>query len=116
MSCGWQVLRDHRQTEDHTLCPPWCLTVNVSAHSFQPGNEHFIPRFALQHPQVVSQPNKHSVKATLVVLLSHVHINMGARSIFNVWGTQRSMSGLIWEGKVRCLGCCRGRRNWGAME
>ncbi|KAI4873066.1 hypothetical protein NFI96_025495 [Prochilodus magdalenae] len=49
----YKVLRDHRQTEDCTLCPPWCLTVRVSAHSFQPGNEHFIPHFSLQHPQVI---------------------------------------------------------------
>ncbi|KAL7881952.1 hypothetical protein AOLI_G00088010 [Acnodon oligacanthus] len=49
----YKVLRDHQQTEDHTLCPPWCLTVRVTAHSFQPGNEHFIPCFSLQHPQVM---------------------------------------------------------------
>ncbi len=40
--------------EDRTLCPPWCLTVRVSGHSFQPGKEHFIPNFSLQHPKVVS--------------------------------------------------------------
>ncbi|XP_066497191.1 cilia- and flagella-associated protein 65 isoform X2 [Hoplias malabaricus] len=49
----YKVLRDHRQTEDCTLCPSWCLTVRVSAHSFQPGNEHFIPRFSLEHTQVM---------------------------------------------------------------
>ncbi|XP_076858756.1 cilia- and flagella-associated protein 65 isoform X2 [Brachyhypopomus gauderio] len=48
----YKVLRDHRQTEEHTLCPPWCLTVRVSAHSFQPGNEHFIPHVSLQRPHV----------------------------------------------------------------
>ncbi|XP_016378792.1 coiled-coil domain-containing protein 108-like [Sinocyclocheilus rhinocerous] len=48
-----EVLRDHRNVEDRTLCPPWCLTVRVSSHSFQPGKEHFIPNFSLQHPKVV---------------------------------------------------------------
>uniref|UniRef100_A0A9J8A7U6 Si:ch1073-349o24.2 n=1 Tax=Cyprinus carpio carpio TaxID=630221 RepID=A0A9J8A7U6_CYPCA len=49
----YKVLRDHRNVEDRTLCPPWCLTVRVSGHSFQPGKEHFIPNFSLQHPKVV---------------------------------------------------------------
>ncbi len=52
--CHPQVLRDQRNMEDRTLCPPWCLTVRVSGHSFQPGKEHFIPNFSLQHPKVVS--------------------------------------------------------------
>ncbi|XP_052004731.1 cilia- and flagella-associated protein 65 [Xyrauchen texanus] len=49
----YKILRDHRHMEDQALCPPWCLTVRVSGHSFQPGKEHFIPNFSLQHPQVV---------------------------------------------------------------
>ncbi|KAG9271575.1 cilia- and flagella-associated protein 65 isoform X1 [Astyanax mexicanus] len=48
----YKVLQDHRQTDERTLCPSWCLTVRVSGHSFQPGNQHFIPRFSLQ-PQVM---------------------------------------------------------------
>ncbi|XP_035391658.1 cilia- and flagella-associated protein 65 isoform X1 [Electrophorus electricus] len=48
----YKVLCDHRQTDEQTLCPPWCLTVRVSAHSFQPGNEHFIPHFSLLRPHV----------------------------------------------------------------
>ncbi|KAK3543244.1 hypothetical protein QTP70_014102, partial [Hemibagrus guttatus] len=49
----YKILRDHRQTEDRTLCPPWCLTVRVTAHSFQPGNDHFIPCFCLQPSHVM---------------------------------------------------------------
>ncbi|XP_029557900.1 cilia- and flagella-associated protein 65 isoform X2 [Salmo trutta] len=49
----YKVLRDHRQVEDRTLCPSWCVTVRVIGHSFQPCREHFIPRFSLQHPRVV---------------------------------------------------------------
>ncbi|RXN28038.1 coiled-coil domain-containing protein 108 [Labeo rohita] len=54
----YKVLRDHRNVEDRTLCPPWCLTVRASGHSFQPGKEHFIPKFSLQHPKVVFPPLK----------------------------------------------------------
>ncbi|XP_050976101.1 cilia- and flagella-associated protein 65 [Labeo rohita] len=54
----YKVLRDHRNVEDRTLCPPWCLTVKASGHSFQPGKEHFIPKFSLQHPKVVFPPLK----------------------------------------------------------
>ncbi|XP_062861739.1 cilia- and flagella-associated protein 65 isoform X2 [Trichomycterus rosablanca] len=49
----YKVLVPDRRTEDQTLCPPWCLTVRVTAHSFQPGNQHFVPQFCLQHPQVL---------------------------------------------------------------
>ncbi|KAK2849898.1 hypothetical protein Q7C36_008681 [Tachysurus vachellii] len=49
----YKILQDYQQTEDRTLCPPWCLTVRVTAHSFQPGNEHFIPCFSLQPSHVM---------------------------------------------------------------
>ncbi|XP_035460487.2 cilia- and flagella-associated protein 65 isoform X2 [Scophthalmus maximus] len=34
-------------------CPPWCATVRVIGHSFQPGKQHFIPCCSLKPPQVV---------------------------------------------------------------
>ncbi|XP_029386708.1 cilia- and flagella-associated protein 65 [Echeneis naucrates] len=34
------------------LCPPWCVTVRVIGHSFQPGKEHFIPCCSLKPSQV----------------------------------------------------------------
>ncbi|KAJ8383584.1 hypothetical protein AAFF_G00216570 [Aldrovandia affinis] len=49
----YKVLRDHWLAEERMLCPPWCVTVRVSGHSFQPGREHFTPCFSLQHPLVV---------------------------------------------------------------
>uniref|UniRef100_A0A3B4UBL5 Cilia and flagella associated protein 65 n=1 Tax=Seriola dumerili TaxID=41447 RepID=A0A3B4UBL5_SERDU len=38
---------------EQLLCPPWCVTVRVIGHSFQPGKEHFIPCCSLKPPQVV---------------------------------------------------------------
>uniref|UniRef100_A0A8C9XND8 Cilia and flagella associated protein 65 n=1 Tax=Sander lucioperca TaxID=283035 RepID=A0A8C9XND8_SANLU len=35
------------------LFPPWCVTVRVIGHSFQPGKEHFIPSCSLKPPRVV---------------------------------------------------------------
>ncbi|KAM6946159.1 cilia- and flagella-associated protein 65 [Aplochiton taeniatus] len=49
----YKVLRDYRHVDMRTLCPPWCLTVRVVGHSFQPGREHFVPHCSLQHPQVL---------------------------------------------------------------
>ncbi|XP_041929012.1 cilia- and flagella-associated protein 65 isoform X1 [Alosa sapidissima] len=49
----YKVLRDYRLTEEVTLCPPWCVTVRVSGHSFQPGREPFLPRCSLTSPHVV---------------------------------------------------------------
>ncbi|XP_068428766.1 cilia- and flagella-associated protein 65 isoform X2 [Clinocottus analis] len=45
--------KDNHQIEDRLLSPPWCVTVRVTGHSFQPGKEHFIPCCTLQPPQVV---------------------------------------------------------------
>ncbi|KAI1899114.1 hypothetical protein AGOR_G00058210 [Albula goreensis] len=39
----YKMLRDHRQVDERTLCPSWCVTVRVSGHSFQPGRQHFTP-------------------------------------------------------------------------
>ncbi|XP_045910743.1 cilia- and flagella-associated protein 65 isoform X2 [Micropterus dolomieu] len=38
--------------EERLLCPPWCVTVRVVGHSFQPGKEHFIPCCTLKPPRV----------------------------------------------------------------
>uniref|UniRef100_A0A8C4T5I7 Cilia- and flagella-associated protein 65 n=1 Tax=Erpetoichthys calabaricus TaxID=27687 RepID=A0A8C4T5I7_ERPCA len=46
----------HRLFEDCTLCPPWCLTIRVTGHSFQPGLTHFIPKYTLQSPRMVFLP------------------------------------------------------------
>ncbi|XP_051260176.1 cilia- and flagella-associated protein 65 isoform X3 [Dicentrarchus labrax] len=48
-----QVLQDNKQIEEPLLCPPWCVTVRVIGHSFQPGKEHFIPCCSLKPPRVV---------------------------------------------------------------
>ncbi|KAK9537382.1 hypothetical protein VZT92_005007 [Zoarces viviparus] len=45
--------KDNRHKEGQLPCPPWCVTIEVIGHSFQPGKEHFIPRCSLQPPQVV---------------------------------------------------------------
>ncbi|XP_041119870.1 cilia- and flagella-associated protein 65 isoform X1 [Polyodon spathula] len=50
---SYKVMQDHRHIKDCTLCPPWCLTVRVSGHTFQPGREHFIPHYSLLSPRVV---------------------------------------------------------------
>nr|XP_023695931.1 cilia- and flagella-associated protein 65 isoform X2 [Paramormyrops kingsleyae] len=52
----YKVLRNHHQADDRTLCPPCCVTLRVSGHSFQPGCEHFTPRVILQRPLVVFPP------------------------------------------------------------
>uniref|UniRef100_A0A8D2ZWM9 Coiled-coil domain-containing protein 108 n=1 Tax=Scophthalmus maximus TaxID=52904 RepID=A0A8D2ZWM9_SCOMX len=40
-------------TVNRPPCPPWCATVRVIGHSFQPGKQHFIPCCSLKPPQVV---------------------------------------------------------------
>ncbi|XP_070832675.1 LOW QUALITY PROTEIN: cilia- and flagella-associated protein 65 [Chaetodon trifascialis] len=45
--------KDNHHIQDRLLCPPWCVTVRVVGHSFQPGKEHFIPCCSLKPPRVV---------------------------------------------------------------
>lgn len=53
---GLQVLRHYSNVEeDVTLCPSWCLTLRLQAHTFEPGQQHFIPAYILDAPQV-SEP------------------------------------------------------------
>ncbi|KAK5861375.1 hypothetical protein PBY51_022778 [Eleginops maclovinus] len=44
--------KDNHPLEERLLCPPWCVNVRVTGHSFQPGKEHFIPNFSLKPSQV----------------------------------------------------------------
>uniref|UniRef100_A0A3Q0SAU0 Si:ch1073-349o24.2 n=1 Tax=Amphilophus citrinellus TaxID=61819 RepID=A0A3Q0SAU0_AMPCI len=39
--------------QDEGVCPPWCVTVRVTGHSFEPGKEHFIPCCSVKPPHVV---------------------------------------------------------------
>ncbi|KAK2839571.1 hypothetical protein Q5P01_013311 [Channa striata] len=45
--------KDSHQIGEQLLCLPWCVTVRVIGHSFQPGKEHFIPCCSLEPSQVV---------------------------------------------------------------
>ncbi|XP_035860503.1 cilia- and flagella-associated protein 65 isoform X3 [Sander lucioperca] len=45
--------KDNQDLEERVLFPPWCVTVRVIGHSFQPGKEHFIPSCSLKPPRVV---------------------------------------------------------------
>uniref|UniRef100_UPI00398E9F00 cilia- and flagella-associated protein 65 isoform X2 n=1 Tax=Pristiophorus japonicus TaxID=55135 RepID=UPI00398E9F00 len=49
----YKVMRDHRLVDDNMVCPPWCLTLSVQAHTFRPGHEHFVPKFILDSPEVL---------------------------------------------------------------
>lgn len=40
----YKSMRDYRLVEDTTLCPPWCLSLNTTGHTFALGTETFIPR------------------------------------------------------------------------
>ncbi|XP_070694450.1 cilia- and flagella-associated protein 65 [Pempheris klunzingeri] len=50
---GFAYYEDDRHIQERLLCPPWCVTVRVMGHSFNPGKEHFIPCCSLKPPRVV---------------------------------------------------------------
>ncbi|NXD06142.1 CFA65 protein, partial [Nothocercus nigrocapillus] len=48
----YKVLRHYRNIdEDATICPSWCLTVRLRAHTYEPEREHFIPQYILDVPK-----------------------------------------------------------------
>lgn len=52
-----QVLRSYNNIEeDCTVCPSWCLTLQVRGHSYCPGLEHHIPQYTLDAPKVSVAP------------------------------------------------------------
>ncbi|KAK3083386.1 hypothetical protein FSP39_021362 [Pinctada imbricata] len=49
----YKSLRDHRLVEDNTHCPPWCLNLTCTGHTFLPNNETFLPRSLFDSERVV---------------------------------------------------------------
>ncbi|XP_068102097.1 cilia- and flagella-associated protein 65 isoform X2 [Hyperolius riggenbachi] len=52
----YKVLRDYRNVKDAAVCPPWCITLQARGHTFQVGQEHFVPRCVLDSPRLVFPP------------------------------------------------------------
>uniref|UniRef100_UPI0009B41025 cilia- and flagella-associated protein 65 n=1 Tax=Monopterus albus TaxID=43700 RepID=UPI0009B41025 len=52
LECFAYYKNSHHKGEQ-LLCLPWCVTVRVTGHSFQPGKEHFAPCCSLKPPRVV---------------------------------------------------------------
>ncbi|NXC20444.1 CFA65 protein, partial [Corythaeola cristata] len=48
----YKVLRHYSNIEDDaTICPSWCLTVRLRAHTYEAEREHYIPQYILDVPK-----------------------------------------------------------------
>ncbi|NWU32774.1 CFA65 protein, partial [Dyaphorophyia castanea] len=48
----YKVMRHYTNIEnDATICPSWCLTVRLRAHTYEAEGEHFIPQYILDVPK-----------------------------------------------------------------
>ncbi|NWX56001.1 CFA65 protein, partial [Promerops cafer] len=48
----YKVMRHYTNVEnDATICPSWCLTVRLRAHTYEAKREHFIPQYILDVPK-----------------------------------------------------------------
>ncbi|KFP73234.1 Coiled-coil domain-containing protein 108, partial [Acanthisitta chloris] len=48
----YKVMRHYSNIEnDVTICPSWCLTVRLRAHTYEAEREHFIPQYILDVPK-----------------------------------------------------------------
>ncbi|XP_006820550.2 cilia- and flagella-associated protein 65-like [Saccoglossus kowalevskii] len=65
----YKSMRDYRLVQDETFSPPWCMTLNTVGHTFQPGNETFLPRFTLDSKSLLFpavSPNETIFKTLLL--------------------------------------------------
>ncbi|XP_073490445.1 cilia- and flagella-associated protein 65 [Aquarana catesbeiana] len=65
----YKVLRDYRNVKDATVCPPWCITLRVRGHTFELGQEHFVPSCILDSPRMVFPPvrqDEHTNRSLLI--------------------------------------------------
>ncbi|PKU48418.1 hypothetical protein llap_1326 [Limosa lapponica baueri] len=55
----YKVLRHYSNIEeDATICPSWCLTVRLRAHTYEAEREHFIPQYILDVPKIHQSDSK----------------------------------------------------------
>ncbi|OWK63285.1 Coiled-coil domain-containing protein 108 [Lonchura striata] len=49
----YKVMRHYTNIEnDATICPSWCLTVRLRAHTYEAKQEHIIPQYVLDVPKI----------------------------------------------------------------
>nr|XP_030133177.3 cilia- and flagella-associated protein 65 isoform X5 [Taeniopygia guttata] len=49
----YKVMRHYTNIEnDATICPSWCLTVRLRAHTYEAKREHIIPQYVLDVPKI----------------------------------------------------------------
>ncbi|XP_034289620.1 cilia- and flagella-associated protein 65 isoform X1 [Pantherophis guttatus] len=87
----YKVLRHYNNVEEPiTMCPSWSLTIRLRGHTFQPGRQHFIPRFILDCHKVFP-PVCRNVSTYCSMLLR----NVGTTAIsFNI-GREKCPSVLV---------------------
>ncbi|NWI67027.1 CFA65 protein, partial [Todus mexicanus] len=65
----YKVLRHYNNIgEDATICPSWCLTVRLRAHTYETEREHFTPQYILDIPKVFPPvaPNTDTYRSMLL--------------------------------------------------
>ncbi|KAM5125300.1 cilia- and flagella-associated protein 65, partial [Mantella aurantiaca] len=67
----YKVLRDYRNVKDATICPPWCITLRARGHTFELGQEHFVPRYVLDSPRMVFPPVTPDLHSHCTLLLQN---------------------------------------------
>ncbi|XP_060587307.1 cilia- and flagella-associated protein 65-like isoform X2 [Ruditapes philippinarum] len=49
----YKSLRDYKLVESTTHCPPWCITLSCTGHTFMPNNETFLPKYTMDSDNLV---------------------------------------------------------------
>ncbi|NWU01695.1 CFA65 protein, partial [Urocynchramus pylzowi] len=72
----YKVMRLYNNIEnDATICPSWCLTVRLRAHTYEAKREHLIPQYILDVPKTFP-PVVHDTDTYCSMLLSNLSTSL----------------------------------------
>ncbi|GAB0191477.1 cilia- and flagella-associated protein 65 [Grus japonensis] len=99
----YKVLRHYSNIEeDATICPSWCLTVSLRAHTYEAEREHFIPQYILDVPKEIALQ---SSGESLLLLLEDdgnlyfkpVHIGTSSTQMYTIKNCTRLPMVFTWK-------------------
>ncbi|XP_027821002.2 cilia- and flagella-associated protein 65 isoform X5 [Ovis aries] len=102
----YKVLRSYNNIEeDCTVCPSWCLTLQVRGHSYCPGLEHHIPQYTLDAPKLFPavSPSEPSYRSLLLVNKGSMLLTYSLAPKSSLDISLRPRSGLLGPGAHKVL-------------
>ncbi|EDV21132.1 uncharacterized protein TRIADDRAFT_60400 [Trichoplax adhaerens] len=72
---GYKSMREYRLVTDHTIMPPWCLTVTLSGHTFRSTVDTYLPRYKFENHELIFPTVSANEESYRTLLLSNAGSN-----------------------------------------